>query len=113
MGLLPAGAQQGCGQQGQGADECTSVHQRPQDDDPAPVFGSAGRPAIGVSGPQISTRSVSCASAPQTPPVLSLAGPALPQAPNEQVCQMSGRDLREGGGWMLQAVRLDGPRRMI
>ena len=38
-------------------------------------------------------------------PVLSLAGPALPQAPNEQVCQMSGRDLRDGG-WMLQAVRL-------
>ena len=53
------------------ADEGATLHpriNRPQDDDPAPVFGSAGRPAIGVGGPQISTRSVSCASASQMPP---------------------------------------------
>ena len=41
---------------------------RPQDDNPAPGFGSPNRPAMGVGGPQISTRSVSCASASQMPP---------------------------------------------
>src|SRR5258707_8078171 len=47
-------------------------------------------------------------------PVLSLAGPVLSQAPNEhrQVCQMSGRDL-DGSGQMFEAIRLDGPRRVI
>jgi hypothetical protein len=38
----------------------------------------------------------------------------LSQAPNErgQVGQMSGRDLH-GGGQVLEAIRLDGPRRVI
>src|SRR5512142_70120 len=46
--------------------------------------------------------------------VAGLAGPVLPQAPNErcQVGQMSGRDLH-GGGQMFEAIRLDGPRRVI
>ena len=46
--------------------------------------------------------------------VLGLAGAMLAQAPNErrQVCQMSGRDLH-GSGEVLEAIRLDDPRRVI
>jgi len=47
-------------------------------------------------------------------PVAGLAGAVLSQAPNErrQAGQMSGRDLH-GGGQVLEAIRLDGPRRVI
>ena len=47
-------------------------------------------------------------------PILSLAGPVLPEFPDE------GREIREMGGWdlgggsqMLQAICLDGPRQVI
>jgi hypothetical protein len=47
-------------------------------------------------------------------PVLSLAGPVLAKTSDEgsKVREMPGRDLH-GGGQMLQAVHLDGPRRVI
>jgi hypothetical protein len=47
-------------------------------------------------------------------PVLSLAGPMLPKTSDEgrKVREMPGWDLRSVGQ-MLQAVRLDGPRRVI
>ena len=47
-------------------------------------------------------------------PVLSLAGPVLPEFPDEgrEIREMGGWDLG-GGGQMLQAICLDGPRRVI
>ena len=47
-------------------------------------------------------------------PVLSLAGPVLPEFPDEgrEIREMGGWDLG-GGGQMLQAICLDGPRQLI
>src|SRR5712691_5538311 len=76
------------------------------------VFGSGGRPAIGVGGPQISTRSVSCASSQMLPYWVW-------QAPcSRRLRTNTARSAKCPGGIfaaaaMLQAVRLDGPRRMI
>jgi hypothetical protein len=45
---------------------------------------------------------------------LGLTGPVLPKSPDEgrEICEMGGGDLC-GDGQMLQAIRLDGPRRVI
>jgi len=47
-------------------------------------------------------------------PILGLAGPALPEAPDKgrKIREMPGRDLRSSGQ-MFEAIHLDGPRRVI